>query len=58
MEAIVNERGLLDLLSQVEQLSLQGKSNFFEKRVGDYRKAGIGTAENTMSTDIAFDEEF
>lgn len=27
----------------MELISLQGKTNFFEKRVGDYRKAGVGT---------------
>lgn len=27
----------------MEMISLQGKTNFFEKRVGEYRKAGINT---------------
>ena len=27
----------------MEMISLQGKTNFFEKRVGDYQKAGIMT---------------
>lgn len=40
----------------MEMLSLQGKTNFFEKRVGEYQKAGvIGTNEERM---ISFDEEF
>ena len=31
----------------MEMISLQGKTNFFEKRVGDYQKAGIlGTKED------------
>ena len=32
----------------MEMISLQGKTNFFEKRVGDYQKSGVlnGTAEN------------
>jgi ribonucleoside-diphosphate reductase beta chain len=25
----------------MEMISLQGKSNFFEKRVGEYQKAGV-----------------
>ena len=25
----------------MEMISLQGKTNFFERRVGDYRKAGV-----------------
>ena len=31
----------------MEMISLQGKTNFFEKRVGDYQKAGVmaGTKE-------------
>jgi len=26
----------------MEMISLQGKTNFFEKRVGEYQKAGVG----------------
>jgi ribonucleoside-diphosphate reductase subunit M2 len=37
----------------MEQISLQGKTNFFEKRVGEYQKAG-----SIVDTKIAFDEEF
>jgi ribonucleoside-diphosphate reductase beta chain len=43
----------------MELISLQGKTNFFEKRVGDYQKAGV--MESTQSKDsntIKFDEEF
>ncbi len=25
----------------MEMISLQGKTNFFEKRVGDYQKSGV-----------------
>lgn len=32
---------LPDLLSFMENLSLSGKTNFFEKRVGEYAKAGV-----------------
>merc|ERR1719443_2280059 len=29
----------------MELISLQGKTNFFEKRVGEYQKAGVGVKE-------------
>jgi ribonucleoside-diphosphate reductase beta chain len=37
-------------------LSVQGKTNFFEKRVGDYQKAGVISirAANTFLLDEAF----
>ena len=40
----------------MEQISLQGKTNFFEKRVGDYSKAGVVRGE--LSRTIAFDDDF
>ncbi len=40
----------------MEMISLQGKTNFFEKRVGEYQKAGVmstrGEAEFTTQTDF------
>ena len=56
----------------MESISLSGKTNFFEKRVGDYQKAGVmastvkkegAEAETQESSnenggDFAFDEEF
>lgn len=40
----------------MELISLQGKTNFFEKRVGEYSKAGVGnTAEER---EFAFDDDF
>lgn len=43
----------------MDMISLQGKTNFFEKRVGDYQKAGvmnsIGTADTTK---FSIDEDF
>ena len=30
----------------MDMISLQGKTNFFEKRVGDYQKAGVKLAAN------------
>jgi ribonucleoside-diphosphate reductase beta chain len=40
----------------MEMISLQGKTNFFEKRVGDYQKSGVlgGKDENVFSTDDDF----
>lgn len=41
----------------MELISLQGKTNFFEKRVGEYQKAGVANAsENTNS--FSLDEDF
>ncbi|KAK9843304.1 hypothetical protein WJX74_010084 [Apatococcus lobatus] len=44
----------------MELLSLQGKTNFFEKRVGDYQKAGVmaGLEKQGKGHVIAFDEDF
>ena len=40
----------------MEMISLEGKTNFFEKRVGDYQKAGVlaGKEAQTFSTDEDF----
>ena len=38
----------------MELLSVQGKTNFFEKRVGEYSKAGI----NDGSHEFTLDEDF
>lgn len=40
----------------MEMISLQGKTNFFEKRVAEYQKAGVMT-ENSRN-DLSFDEDF
>lgn len=43
----------------MEQLSLQGKTNFFEKRVGDYQKANVKeSATQNIPREIAFDADF
>ena len=41
----------------MEMISLQGKTNFFEKRVGDYQKAGVmaGTKE---AQSFSLEEDF
>jgi ribonucleoside-diphosphate reductase subunit M2 len=40
----------------MEMISLQGKTNFFEKRVGEYSKSGIGVdkADETFALDTSF----
>lgn len=40
----------------IESLSLKGKSNFFEKRVGDYSRAGVG--KTSEQNNISFDSDF
>ena len=40
----------------MEMIALQGKTNFFEKRVGDYRKAGVSTTREEQV--FTLDEDF
>jgi len=40
----------------MESISLQGKTNFFEKRVSEYSKSGVGVEANQQV--ISFDEDF
>ncbi|KAG9255189.1 ribonucleotide reductase [Emericellopsis atlantica] len=54
----------------MENISLGGKTNFFEKRVGEYQKAGVmnstnkkeeaaaGASENKEGGDFSFDDDF
>ena len=35
----------------MEMISLQGKTNFFEKRVSDYSKANVNVSASDASTD-------
>lgn len=40
-------------------ISLQGKTNFFEKRVGEYQKAGVMSGlEEAKNNEISFDVDF
>ncbi|MGI4727715.1 MAG: ribonucleotide-diphosphate reductase subunit beta, partial [Janthinobacterium lividum] len=41
----------------MEMISLQGKTNFFEKRVGDYQKSGVLNVE-AKSNAFSMDEDF
>ena len=40
----------------MDMISLQGKTNFFEKRVGEYSKAGVGVNANEQV--FALDADF
>jgi len=43
----------------MEMISLQGKTNFFEKRVGEYQKAGVMSKNETTATQVfALDLDF
>ena len=49
----------------MDMISLQGKTNFFEKRVSDYAKAGVNVSAaqktegaNTNSKTFTIDEDF
>jgi ribonucleoside-diphosphate reductase beta chain len=40
----------------MDMISLQGKTNFFEKRVGEYQKSGVMSQKSDMA--FSLDEEF
>lgn len=42
----------------MEMISLQGKTNFFEKRVGEYQKAGVMKKEEDTAPKFSLDEDF
>lgn len=42
----------------MDMISLQGKTNFFEKRVGEYQKAGVMNAEQSSAQEFALDADF
>jgi ribonucleoside-diphosphate reductase beta chain len=48
--------GTVNPFPWMEMISLQGKTNFFEKRVGDYQKAGV-MSEREKQT-FSLDEDF
>lgn len=39
----------------MEMISLQGKTNFFEKRVGEYSKSGVGVSQEEQVFDLECD---
>lgn len=36
----------------MDMISLQGKTNFFEKRVSDYSKAGVNTSAQNSGSEV------
>ena len=42
----------------MDMISLEGKTNFFEKRVSDYRKAGVGMEQESTADTFKFDSDF
>ena len=42
----------------MEMISLQGKTNFFEKRVAEYQKAGVMQNEESDAPKFSLDEDF
>ncbi len=42
----------------MDMISMQGKTNFFEKRVGEYQKAKVATASSQAKREFSIDEEF
>lgn len=42
----------------MELISLQGKTNFFERRVGEYAKAGVMSASDDGDRSFVVDAEF
>jgi ribonucleoside-diphosphate reductase beta chain len=53
-EKIFNSTNPFDFM---DMLSIQGKSNFFEKRVAEYQKAGV-TSESDSRKNFSLSEEF
>ncbi len=42
----------------MELISLQGKTNFFEKRVAEYQKSGVMNASGADNNTLTFDDDF
>merc|ERR1712216_1003816 len=56
LEKVYNTQNPFEFM---ELISLQGKTNFFEKRVGEYQKAGVmGSVNNTSAHSFSLDEDF
>jgi len=42
----------------MDMINLQGKTNFFEKRVGEYQKAGVATGGDAAGSSFSLDADF
>jgi ribonucleoside-diphosphate reductase beta chain len=51
-EKVYNTTNPFDFM---EMISLQGKSNFFEKRVGEYQKAGVLAGKENQTFSLSED---
>ena len=49
---------VLNPFEWMDMISLQGKTNFFEKRVGEYQKANIMNNNNNNKNEFKLDEDF
>ena len=49
---------VLNPFEWMDMISLQGKTNFFEKRVGEYQKANIMNNNNNNKNEFKIDEDF
>ena len=54
-EKVYNTTNPFDFM---ELISLQGKTNFFEKRVGEYKKAGVSTNADEDAPKFSLNEDF
>ena len=54
-EKIYNSTNPFDFM---DMISLQGKTNFFEKRVAEYQKAGVSKGMEDTSAAFSLDEDF
>jgi ribonucleoside-diphosphate reductase beta chain len=56
LQKIYNSTNPFDFM---DMISLQGKTNFFEKKVGEYQKAGVknSSKERDVQT-LSFDADF
>jgi ribonucleoside-diphosphate reductase beta chain len=54
-EKVYNASNPFDFM---EMISLQGKTNFFEKRVAEYQKAGVANKSSSDSAKFSMDEDF
>ena len=54
-ERVYNTTNPFDFM---EMISIQGKTNFFEKRVSEYQKAGVLNKEEEDTNKYSFDSEF
>jgi len=54
-QKIWNSKNPFDFM---ELISLENKTNFFEKRVAEYSKAGVSSTKPSTGTNLSFDDEF